>query len=129
MNLTIEERLYLLNEMKERSDKNSAHLHRIPDYKNNRNDFKERSFYCNDYDSEFSKNIVSISVKIKFFIFRCIFCTLIFLGLYFSSMQNNPTTTKNISALSSNLKKDIVSSEVESKLQNTIIYFIDNLEK
>lgn len=60
MNMTLEERLYLLHEMKERQEENFAHIQSIPSDYCNRKVRYERSFYKKKNKSHpFSKLVIA----------------------------------------------------------------------
>lgn len=120
MDISLEERLYLLREMKECSEKNTAYLHTIPEVKRNRVSQSECS-YSDVQDDALGENLIYLTKVIKLFIFKCVLCTMIFLGIYMCQKQNAPEVTEKIQTFSSALKKEEINNDLlQGKVDNTI---------
>ncbi len=121
-NMTIEERLYLLKEMKENCEKNAAYLHTIPERR--RNSDSVESFSSNissESDDIVGDNLLYITKIIKTFIFKCIICTMIFLGFNLCKKQENAELNETIATFSSELKKEEINNDIlQEKVDNTI---------
>lgn len=121
--MTIEEKLYLLREMKENSEKNASYLQNKPLHRKMDDEYYDSSFSNeNAYTPE--KSIMYLSGCIKSFIFRCILCTMIFLGLYSCHINNNKGMTEKLAVLSNNIKEDVIVTSdqtvIQGKIYNTI---------
>ena len=127
--MTLEERLYLLNEMKECSEKNAEYLHTMPNNKSIQKTHFEHSF-SDDSEDAFGESLMSLEKIIKSFILRCFFCTMIFLGIYMCQKQNNKELNDKITVLSNALTKEDIKIQnaelIQGKIDSTIQQILSN---
>ena len=119
--MTIEDRLYLLHEMKECSRKNTEYLQNIPTDRHIQEPKSEHSFYDVSGSNKVTEtSLRSIYVWIKSFIFRCVLCTMIFLGFYLCKQQDNDLFSQKIAVFGNALKKEDINLKNNNYIQNKI---------